>query len=137
VAHHKTNVSELDGIGRRMPFTMSAFAIASLSMIGLPPTAGIVSKWWLADGAAAGHRWGILAVLLVSTILNAAYFLPIVWRAFFRRSPEGAAGGIREAPWTSVLALSLTAVGTLLLFLFPDFLIHLAQTVVHAAGGRP
>ena len=82
-AAHKTEVSQLDGIGRRMPWTMGAFAIAALSMIGLPPAAGFISKWYMLSGAMAAQHWVAVAVIAVSTLLNAGYFLPIVYRAFF------------------------------------------------------
>ncbi len=135
VALHKTKVSELDGIGRRMPITMTAFAIGSLSMIGLPPAAGLVSKWYLVQGAVDGGWWGVLAVLVVSALLNAAYFLPIVWRAFFRPTPEGEASGRREAPWPCVLALCITAGMTVVLFFYPDVFADLAATVAGYGGG--
>jgi multicomponent Na+:H+ antiporter subunit D len=77
-------VSELDGVGRRMPLTMAAFTISALGMIGLPPVAGFITKWYLGAGALdAGQPW-VLAVLLISSLLNAAYFLPIVYAAWFR-----------------------------------------------------
>jgi len=77
-------VSELNGIGRRMPLTMTAFTIAAMGMIGLPPLAGFISKWYLAlGGVQAGQPW-IVAVLLVSSVLNAAYFLPIVYAGWFK-----------------------------------------------------
>lgn len=76
-------ISQLNGIGRRMPLTMGAFTIAVFGMIGLPPVAGFVSKWYLGLGAVdAGSYWVVL-VLLTSSALNAAYFLPIVYRAWF------------------------------------------------------
>lgn len=76
-------VSEMDGCARRMPLTMTAFSVAALGMIGLPPTAGFVSKWYLGLGAMdAGQHW-VLAVLATSSLLNAAYFLPILYRAWF------------------------------------------------------
>jgi multicomponent Na+:H+ antiporter subunit D len=84
---HKTLVSELHGIGRRMPWTMAAFAIAALSMIGLPPTVGFVSKWFMLSGAmSAESTFGSMVAvtaIIISTLLNAAYFLPIVYHAFF------------------------------------------------------
>ena len=133
VAADKTRVSELDGIGRRMPWTMGAFAIASLSMIGLPPTGGFVAKWYLLQGALAAEQVVVLAVLIASTLLNAAYFLPIVYAAFFRPLPaEGREHG--EAPLTSVGALTLTAALTVALFFRPDLPLVLAETFV--AGAR-
>jgi multicomponent Na+:H+ antiporter subunit D len=81
-------VSEMNGIGRRMPFTMGAFTVAALGMIGLPPLAGFISKWYLGMGAlAAGSAW-VIPVLLASTVLNAAYFLPILRAAWFEQRRE-------------------------------------------------
>jgi multicomponent Na+:H+ antiporter subunit D len=137
VALHKTNVSQLDGVGRRMPITMTAFAIGSLSMVGLPPTAALVSKWYLVQGTVDARRWGVLVVIALSALLNAAYFLPIVWRAFFRPVPEGEECGRREAPWPCVLALSVTAVATVALFFYPDVLLDLARAVAVNPGGTP
>jgi multicomponent Na+:H+ antiporter subunit D len=132
-ASHKTEVSQLDGIGRRMPWTMAAFGIGALSMIGLPPAAGFISKWYLVSGAMAQAQWFALAVVLLSTLLNAGYFLPIVYRAFFRPlSAEAQAHPHGEAPLPIVIALSLTAAGTLALFFFPDVPLALAHQLVVA-----
>jgi multicomponent Na+:H+ antiporter subunit D len=86
-ASHKTEISQLDGIGRRMPFTMAAFTIGALSMIGLPPTAGFISKWYLLSAAWETEYTFVVGVVVLSTLLNAAYFLPIIYRAFFRAPP--------------------------------------------------
>jgi multicomponent Na+:H+ antiporter subunit D len=125
-AAHKTEVSQLDGIGRRMPCTLGAFAIGALSMIGLPPAAGFVSKWYILSGAMAASHWLAVAVIVASTLLNAGYFLPIVYRAFFRAPahddhPHG------EAPLPSVIALVLTAAATIVLFFLPDVPLALAR----------
>lgn len=78
-------IREMDGTGRRMPWTMAAFTVAALGMIGVPPMAGFITKWFLGIGAAnAGQPW-VIGVLAVSGLLNAAYFLPIVYAAWFRR----------------------------------------------------
>ncbi|OGS50261.1 MAG: hypothetical protein A3K65_08765, partial [Euryarchaeota archaeon RBG_16_68_12] len=111
----KTKVSELDGIGKRMPRTMLAFAFATLGMAALPPVAGFIGKWYLGAGAwAAGDVW-ILLVLVASSVLNLAYFLPIVIRAFF-----GPAEGVerKEARGTLSWPLTATAAGAVLLGLF-------------------
>ncbi|MDO9601462.1 MAG: proton-conducting transporter membrane subunit, partial [Rhodocyclaceae bacterium] len=132
-AAHKTEVSQLDGIGRRMPWTMTAFGIGALSMIGLPPAAGFVSKWYIVSGAFAQAQWFALAVIFISTLLNAGYFLPILYRAFFR--PESAATAAHphgEAPLAIVIALTFTAAGTLALFFFPDVPLALAQQLVQS-----
>ncbi len=129
---HLTEISQLDGIGRRMPWTMGAFAIGSLSMIGVPPTAGFVSKWFMLTGATSAENWVALGVIVVSTGLNAAYFLPIVWRAFWRPAPAAdhhhPAHG--EGPLPVVLALTLTALGTLTLFFFPGPVFDLARSIM-------
>lgn len=129
-AAHKTEVSQLDGIGRRMPWTMGAFAIGALSMIGLPPTAGFVSKWFILSGAVATGQWVAVTVIFASTLLNAGYFLPIVWRAFFRPAPDGASHG--EAPIPMVVALVVTAALTIAMFFHADLPLALARQV---AGG--
>jgi len=133
-ASHLTRVSQLDGIGRRMPWTMTAFAIGALSMIGLPPAAGFVSKWFMISGAVEQTRWFVLAIILFSTLLNAGYFLPILYRAFFRPlSAEALAHPHGEAPILMVLALCITAAGTLILFFCPGYLLALAQHLVPAS----
>ena len=80
-------VSELNGAGRRMPLTTAAFTVGAFGMIGVPPLAGYISKWYLQTGALeAGDAW-VTVVLAISSLLNAAYFLPILYRAWFRRPP--------------------------------------------------
>src|SRR6056297_135096 len=83
VATGKKFISQMNGIGRRMPVTMTAFFIGSLSVIGLPPTGGFFSKWYLVLGTVEANQLPLLVVLLVSSFLNAVYFLPIVFRGFF------------------------------------------------------
>ncbi len=81
-------ISEMNGAGRRMPWTMAAFTVGAFGMIGAPPTAGFISKWYLGQGALeAGQGWVIL-VLAGSSLLNAAYFLPILYRAWFMAPPD-------------------------------------------------
>ncbi|WAS97537.1 monovalent cation/H+ antiporter subunit D family protein [Nannocystis punicea] len=147
-AAHKTEISQLDGIGRRMPITMAAFTIGSLSMIGLPPTAGFVSKWYLLQATWETDAPFVLIVVILSTLLNAAYFLPIVYRAFFvaeakhhREPHQSSADGDfgdhadhhghdahdhGEAPWPIVVALSCTAAATIAFFFYSDLAIGLA-----------
>jgi len=80
------NISEMDGVARRMPWTMAAFTLSALGMIGVPPLAGFISKWYLGSGAiAAGQDWVIL-ILIASSVLNAAYFLPIIYAAWFKEA---------------------------------------------------
>jgi multicomponent Na+:H+ antiporter subunit D len=81
-------VSEMNGVGRRMPLTTAAFTVAALGMIGVPPLAGYITKWYLKKGAiTAGDEW-VAVVLAVSSLLNAAYFLPILYRAWFLSPPK-------------------------------------------------
>lgn len=128
-AAHKTEISQLDGIGHRMPWTMGAFAIGSLAMIGLPPTVGFVSKWFLLQGAMSTAQWFAVAVIFASTVLNAAYFLPIVFRAFIKAPPEGTEPH-GEAPWPIVVALTATAAATVALFFFPGAPLALAERMM-------
>jgi len=128
-AAHKTDVSQLDGIGRRMPWTMGAFAVGAISMIGLPPTAGFVSKWFMLSGAMSTGQWLPVAVIAASTLLNAGYFLPIVYRAFFLPAAGEAHG---EAPRTMVVALLLTAFATVAMFFFSDIPLLLARRLAGA-----
>ncbi|MDZ7747881.1 MAG: monovalent cation/H+ antiporter subunit D family protein [Halofilum sp. (in: g-proteobacteria)] len=135
-AAHKDYVSQLNGIGRRMPWTMGAFAIGTLSMIGLPPAAGFVSKWYMLMGAWTLEQWVAVGVIFTSALLNAAYFLPIVYSAFFKAEDVPAHGEHAdhgEAPWPVVAALTATAVLTVLLFLFPGVPIALAEQMVGVA----
>jgi multicomponent Na+:H+ antiporter subunit D len=135
-AAHKTEVSQLDGIGRRMPWTMGAFTIGALSMIGLPPAAGFVSKWYMLSGAMQSQHWLAVAVIAISTLLNAGYFLPIVYRAFFVPPPQDSdvdhAHG--EAPLPMVVALCATAALTMGLFFWPDLPLALARQLPGLGG---
>ena len=131
VAAHKTEVSEMRGLGRRMPLTMAAFLVASLSIIGLPPFGGMWSKWYLLLGALEAEQLVLIGVLMVSSLLNVAYLLPIPVLAFFGKTPDAEqAPGMREAPWPALAALLLTAFGSLVLFLFPGPLVRLLEQLV-------
>jgi multicomponent Na+:H+ antiporter subunit D len=128
VATGKKNISEMAGIGRNMPFTMAAFFIGAMSVIGLPPTGGFLSKWYLALGSLERDRWPILVVLLTSSLLNAMYFLPIAFRAFFSENPaSGGDSKLAEAPVWCVVPPVVAAVGSVALFFFPGIFIRLAQ----------
>ena len=134
VGAHKTEVSQLDGLGRRMPFTMLAFFIGSLSVIGVPPAGGSWSKWYLALGAAEGGRAVMLAVLMASSLLSIAYLMPVVGRAFFIAPPAGESGnpggGIREAPLLCLLPPVVTALGSLALFFYAEPIYELLQGMI-------
>jgi len=126
-AAHKTEVSQLDGIGRQMPWTMGAFAVGALSLIGIPPAAGFVSKWFIMGGALQGGHHLVATVLVVSTLLNAAYLLPIIHAAFFKPLPAGDTHPNGEAPLPMVLAMMTTAALTIALFIFSAPLLRLVQ----------
>ena len=138
-ASRRKNISDLAGIGRRLPWTMGAFFIGSLGMIGIPPSGGFISKWYLVVGSVEAGEMVFLAVLLVSAVLNAAYFLPVTYTAFFERekAPNDqslvAAENIREIPMVAV-PLMITALLSLALGLYPQYFLELARVVARGAG---
>jgi multicomponent Na+:H+ antiporter subunit D len=134
VASKKTEIYQLRGIGRRMPWTMAAFTIGALSMIGVPPTAGFVSKWYILAGAFQANNLVAIFTIIASTALNAAYFLPILYLAWFEREDSGATPH-GEAPLAAVLALCLTAMLTLAFFLFNGPVIELESQIVRRVVG--
>jgi len=120
VATHLKQIPLMDGLGRKLPWTFGAFAVASLSMIGMPPVCGFVSKWYLANGAIDIHNNILLLALLASTLLNAGYFVPVVYRAFFKPPAPGVDHShFKEAPMVMVVPLCLTALISVTLGLFP------------------
>ncbi len=124
-AAHKTEVSELTGLGRAMPFTFMAFLIGSLSIIGLPPFGGLWGKWYIALGALEAGQLLIVAILMISSLLNIAYLLPIPFKAFFGESQGRKSDGIKEAPLPCLIAIGLTSFGCLILFFFPGPILEL------------
>ena len=132
VSTHKTDVSQMAGLARHMPWTMAAFTLASVSLVGIPPASGFVSKWYLAVGSVErGSPW-LLGVLLTSSLLTAAYLAPIVYKAYFEEAPGSASGETEEAiveiPWM-VIPLVITALASLLLGMFPNPVLQLAGSV--------
>ncbi len=131
-AAKKTELHELRGIGRRMPWTMGAFTVGALSMIGVPPTAGFVSKWYILAGAFQAENLLAVFTIVVSTVLNAAYFLPIIFSAWFEReSAQATPHG--EAPPLVLVALLTTALLTLGFFLFHQPVIELETQLIREA----
>ena len=127
---HKTEIKEMRGIFYQMPITMICFALGAFSMIGLPPTVGLLSKWFIITGAVDAQDFFVLSILILSTILNASYFLPIIYDAFLRK-PLGYEMygekkesnefyhyrylGNSEAPVFILIAICCTATGILLI----------------------
>jgi len=138
ISTHKTEISQLNGIGKKMPWTMAAFTIATLSMIGIPPVSGFVTKWYLVIGSLERHSVSVLAVLLASSFLNAAYFVPIIYKAYFvdndldtrHSNLDGQNNeGVKEIP-LMVVPLILTAIVSVVLGLYPDFIVQIAESVI-------
>lgn len=129
VAAHKKNISEMSGLGRTMPFTFGAFAVASLSMIGVPPVAGFVSKWYLLVGSMEAHQIGILLLLIGSTVLNVCYFAPVTYKAFFGKAPEGTVAGIREAPLSMLVPILIAVTISVIIGIYPNFMMQFVEAV--------
>lgn len=128
-AAHKTLVSELDGLGRAMPITFAAFALGALSIIGLPPLGGTWSKWYLMLAALEADQLAMIAVLMVSSLLNLWYLLEIPLRGFFLPAPGGAPGH-RDAPWLCLMPLCATAAASVALFFLVGPLLRLLAPIV-------
>jgi multicomponent Na+:H+ antiporter subunit D len=136
VATGKKNISEMVGIGRRMPVTMAAFFIGALSITGVPPCGGFISKWYLVLGSLEAHQTAILVVLLFSSLLNASYFMPIVYKAFFCRPEEAMfENTVQEAPLFCVVPLVITAVISIILLFYPQPFLELARMTVQSIMG--
>lgn len=138
-ASRRRNISDLAGIGRRLPWTMGAFFVGSLGMIGIPPSGGFISKWYLAVGSIEAGELVFLIVLLLSAVLNAAYFLPVAYTAFFEEAKPAddprlvAHKDIREIPMVAV-PLVVTALLSLALGLNPDYFLRLATLVMQGGA---
>ena len=140
VAAHKKEISDMVGLGRKMLITFAAFAIGAISIIGLPPMAGTWSKWYLTIGALEADKLIIVAVLMISSLLNIAYLLPIPIKAFFAAPSNGSGATAegaepwrwsqtQEAPLPILIALTVTSIGCLALFFYPEPLIELINMI--------
>ena len=130
VVTHKKNISEMSGLGRSMPLTFGAFAAASLSMIGAPPVAGFVTKWYLLVGSIEAHQLGILLVLIASTVLNVGYFAPVAYKAFFGKRPAGETEtGIQEAPLSMLIPILIAATVSVIIGIWPNFMMQFVNMV--------
>ncbi len=133
VAAHKKNISDMVGLGRKMPLTMIAFAVGALSIIGLPPMAGTWSKWYLVVGALESDKLIIVAVLTISSLLNVAYLLPIPIKAFFNPTDQNPQpwswSETKEAPLPSLIAITVTTTACFVLFFYPQPFIDLINLI--------
>ncbi|VAW93106.1 Na(+) H(+) antiporter subunit A [hydrothermal vent metagenome] len=130
ITTHKTDVTQMRGIGRQMPLTMIAFFIASISIIGLPPTGGSWSKWYLLLATIETEQLLLMLVLMISSLLNIAYLLPIPLRAFFPGEKNGQTQTkIIEAPLFSLAAILITTLGCIILFIYPIPLYNLISEI--------
>lgn len=129
VSTHKTEISQMSGLARHMPWTMTAFGLSSLSVVGIPLTSGFVSKWYLALGAVDRHSLVFLAVILISSLLSAAYLGEVLYKSYFETESEPRTHGkVREVPWM-VAPLALSAAASLLLGLYPQLVLNLAGRI--------
>ncbi len=125
----KERISELNGVGRRMPITMLAFTVGSIGMVGILPVNGFISKWYLLTGSLEAQMPVIILVLIVSAVLNAAYFFPIVVAAFFRKG-EFTAPGSLEAPVSMLLPIAVLAVTCLVAGIWLNLTVPFVKDVV-------
>ena len=134
----KKYVSQMIGIGKQMPFTLAAFSIGALSIIGLPPAGGFISKWYMVLGASGSENQWVLLIYLTSTLLNAFYFLPIIYKAFFMTNADGDfSSGIKEAPLFCFIPPVITAIITLLLLVNPQPFFDLSHQFVSTLDVLP
>ncbi len=137
VATGKTEISQMRGLGRKMPIVFTAFFIASLSIIGVPPLGGAWAKFELVQGAIDADRLYVVFVLIASTLLNVAYLLPIAILGLMPPKDDKLVvaefkrpGG---APALTVIPLAITAAGCFILFFTVD---GIADFIAPALGGR-
>jgi multicomponent Na+:H+ antiporter subunit D len=127
VSTRKTEISQLSGLAKQMPWTMAAFAVASLGIIGIPLTSGFISKWYLVTGTINQGHWLVMGVFLAGSLLSAAYLGPIIYKVYFEKGDQ-ANDDIREVPWM-VVPLVITATASVVLGIFPAPVMELARTI--------
>lgn len=127
VATGKKYISQMEGLGKIMPITFLAFFVGALSVIGLPPTGGFYSKWYLLLGCLEAKNLILLSVFLISSFLNAVYFLPIVFNGFFKSLNSNQEIKIKEAPVCCVIPMIITAFISIVLFFYQDIFFRLIE----------
>jgi multicomponent Na+:H+ antiporter subunit D len=130
-------IDDLHGLGRRMPWTMAAWVLGGLGIIGVPVTAGFISKWYLILGTLEAGLWPVAALLLISSLLALVYIWRVVEVAYFHRPPEDAAP-VREAPLVMLLPTWVLIGATLFFGLFTSWSAGLARRAAESLlGGGP
>lgn len=123
----KENISEMNGIGRRMPWTMAAFSVGAIGMAGMPPVCGYLSKWYLCLGSMDAKEMVFILILLTSSLLNVAYFFPIVYNAFFKKEAGASPAARADASWWMLAPILICALMSIILGLHPDAFLHFHQ----------
>lgn len=138
-----SKVAQMNGLGRAMPRTMTAFTIAAFGMIGIPPTAGFISKWYIGLGSVDADQNWILATILLSSLLNAAYFLPPIYRAWFYEPSKETLShqhfAERNTSWWLLLPPLITAILTIAMGFFaelPTFPLRWASLIAFREYGQ-
>lgn len=137
---HKKYISEFDGLGRSMPWTFGAFTVGAVAIIGLPPTGGFLSKWLIVSGCLKAGMPILAIIVLASSFLKAWAFFRIIFRAYLLPVPDGEHHPATDASMLMRFPLTLTALGSIVLFFFPGPFLHLAQNFasdVLSIGGLP
>lgn len=132
------NIDDLKGLGRKMPWSMAAFTIGGLSMIGVPLTVGFVSKWYLALGALDAGMWYVVPIILISSLLTAVYFWRIIESVYFYSAPDTALSlGVTEAPAGMVVPTIVMALLCLVFGIIAYIPVHVAtNAAAMLLGGR-
>ncbi|ANK80718.1 MAG: cation:proton antiporter [Rhizobiales bacterium NRL2] len=138
VAAHKSELSDMKGIGRVMPVTTFCFMIGALSVIGLPPLGGSWSKMLIMVGAADAGFQIMIGVLILSSLLNVAYLMPVPLRGFMFRPPDAGDGPVkvREAPLPCLIAIVITSALCIVLFFGAGEIYDMLLPITEPGGGR-
>ncbi len=130
----KEKISEMNGIGRRMPLTMGAFAVGAIGLAGIPPVCGYLSKWYLCLGSLEAKEIVFGLILMASSLLNVAYFFPIIYNAFFKKGDGKEPPHREEASWWMVGPILICALMSIILGLNPDAFIGFHQIASAVVG---